>query len=639
MANGLGDDRFATISAISGLDIDDDGRALVQSDWDQDGDLDLWISNRNAPRLRFFRNDSPSSNRFVQLELVGNGNDTNRNGYGARVKVVLKSASDKSSSNVEPNQIVKTLRAGEGFVSQSSHWLHFGLGESAEIEHIYVTWPNKELTTEDFGAVPANGRFRLEQGSGLAKKSSARTGELAITPSATKVPPDDMRHRIPLIYPLNVSAMGFFGFDGSPHDIDFDPKQVTLINLWSTTCKPCMQELTEFARRADELKSAGVRVIALSVDALESGQTDVTTAAKEMADRLKIPFEVGMAPAAVIEELHLLHDALITLDRPMPMPSSFLINGKGQLDTIYKGPVDVDTLLDDSRVGQLDILARFQRSAAFPGRMIEDEIVNSALVKSQAMVHYKRAKQLIANQMLDAAAKEYELLMQYWPESGSIVNDAAVLMLMRGNITEATMYLTRAMELKPDDPEIRFNLARTFEKLAKRDEATKLMEQSVAKFPEHANSHFMLGFLKFRAKDFDGAKACFANAIEYSPRHSQALFSLANLLINTGDFVTAKKHLLTALEISPNEPVILVALGKVYIYEKNWSEAERLLRLAVRKQPLFAEAQYQLGLALAAQNKFSEAQLFFEATLRLDGNFPGAREALQRTLSNSVSKN
>jgi len=46
--------RFVNVSATTGLDLPDDGRGLALTDWDQDGDLDVWISNRTAPRLRFF---------------------------------------------------------------------------------------------------------------------------------------------------------------------------------------------------------------------------------------------------------------------------------------------------------------------------------------------------------------------------------------------------------------------------------------------------------------------------------------------------------------------------------------------------------------------------------------------------------
>ncbi|MGY8649035.1 MAG: hypothetical protein ACKVLL_16970, partial [Verrucomicrobiales bacterium] len=65
------DERFANISATSGIDLPDDGRALVATDWDHDGDLDVWISNRNAPRLRFFRNDVPSEHHHLTLRLQG----------------------------------------------------------------------------------------------------------------------------------------------------------------------------------------------------------------------------------------------------------------------------------------------------------------------------------------------------------------------------------------------------------------------------------------------------------------------------------------------------------------------------------------------------------------------------------------
>ena len=66
---------FANISAVSGLNYDDDGRALAVSDWDQDGDLDLWFLNRTGPRLRLMINQSDQrssqSNKFVAFQLQG----------------------------------------------------------------------------------------------------------------------------------------------------------------------------------------------------------------------------------------------------------------------------------------------------------------------------------------------------------------------------------------------------------------------------------------------------------------------------------------------------------------------------------------------------------------------------------------
>ena len=41
------------------------------TDWDADGDLDFWISNRNGPRIRFLKNDYRANHHFLALQLQG----------------------------------------------------------------------------------------------------------------------------------------------------------------------------------------------------------------------------------------------------------------------------------------------------------------------------------------------------------------------------------------------------------------------------------------------------------------------------------------------------------------------------------------------------------------------------------------
>lgn len=62
--------QFADASALSGLDFNDDGRALAVCDWNRDGKLDLWLRNRSAPRLRLMLNQSESQTS-LSLRLQG----------------------------------------------------------------------------------------------------------------------------------------------------------------------------------------------------------------------------------------------------------------------------------------------------------------------------------------------------------------------------------------------------------------------------------------------------------------------------------------------------------------------------------------------------------------------------------------
>ena len=96
----------------------DDGRALAVTDWDGDGDLDLWLSNRTGPRVKFLRNDIVDDNQSLTLSLQGVA--SNRDAIGARATVTVKTNGTARTSS-------QTVRAGESFLSQSSKTLTFGI--------------------------------------------------------------------------------------------------------------------------------------------------------------------------------------------------------------------------------------------------------------------------------------------------------------------------------------------------------------------------------------------------------------------------------------------------------------------------------------------------------------------------------
>ena len=83
--NTRGAGGFANVSGASGLDFVDDGRGLAVTDWDGDGDLDLWMTQRNGPRVRFIRNDVSAANRYVAFRLEGVA--CNRDAIGARIRL------------------------------------------------------------------------------------------------------------------------------------------------------------------------------------------------------------------------------------------------------------------------------------------------------------------------------------------------------------------------------------------------------------------------------------------------------------------------------------------------------------------------------------------------------------------------
>ena len=332
--------RFANISSVSGFDFPDDGRAVARTDWDHDGDLDFWVVNRNGPQVRFLRNDVPGGNHHLSIRLVGT--DCNRDAIGARVELVLEGSSE--------HKLVKTVRAGDGFLAQSSKWVHFGLGEATSIERLEVRWPGGDV--ERIRGVEVDGRYRIEQGRGEAETWPQAKRSVQLEPAELTPPASDEQLRAVSTGRLPVPAIGYETFDGRRLPIvgptgATSGKAPTLVVLWASWCRPCLLELREMASRSEEIHGSSLEVVLLSVDLLDKSSSVTRARLQGIVDKLELPFASGLASEQAIEKLQTVHDRLFDLHRPFPVPTSFLIDARGELVVLYRGRVSVDQLVRD----------------------------------------------------------------------------------------------------------------------------------------------------------------------------------------------------------------------------------------------------------------------------------------------------
>ena len=110
------------------------------------------------------------------LSLKLEGVTCNRDAIGAVVEVTVSGALP----------LVRSVRAGDLFLSQSSKWLHFGLGETGTVEKVTVRWPGGSAV-EVVEGVSAEGRYRIKQGSEAAERwegpGPVALGQAAASPS------------------------------------------------------------------------------------------------------------------------------------------------------------------------------------------------------------------------------------------------------------------------------------------------------------------------------------------------------------------------------------------------------------------------------------------------------------------------
>ena len=128
-----GDLTFTNVAREWGLAQPGFSNGAVYVDLDDDGALDLVVSNVQAP-ASVYRNRARErrENHFLQLRLRGAG--ANTAGIGARVVVRHDGAT----------QMLEQMPT-RGFQSSVDPRLHFGLGSSTRVDSLIVVWPDRRF--------------------------------------------------------------------------------------------------------------------------------------------------------------------------------------------------------------------------------------------------------------------------------------------------------------------------------------------------------------------------------------------------------------------------------------------------------------------------------------------------------------
>lgn len=122
--------KYREVSEQAGevFEITESSRGGACADLDNDGDLDIVVSNQDA-KPTFYENRTESSNHWVMIRLA----DTHGppQALGARVQLRI-------GEHIQ----MRDVASSAGYASQNDLRLHFGLGETDTIDELTVRWPD-----------------------------------------------------------------------------------------------------------------------------------------------------------------------------------------------------------------------------------------------------------------------------------------------------------------------------------------------------------------------------------------------------------------------------------------------------------------------------------------------------------------
>lgn len=211
---------------------------------------------------------------------------------------------------------------------------------------------------------------------------------------------------------------------------------------------------------------------------------------------------------------------------------------------------------------------------------------------AEAMVAYQRASEL------DPGLEEAQTNLV------SATYNLGITQAQADQVTAAEETFKQVIALDPSYAEAHFALGNLYLRQERWSEAISAYEEALsvrADFPEAGNNlaiaRYNQGMSLYQAGDKPGAIGALRDAVELDPNNVQALIGLGGVYYDQGLFAEAVTSYKQALAFDPSSAEARFGLGNVYLKQQDPAAAITQYQTALDLKPDFPEAQHNLAIA------------------------------------------
>lgn len=502
-------DRLGLVDAAPLLGLDDagDGRAAARIDIDFDGDDDLVLSQRTAPRLRIMRNGLADGSQGVAVQVEGTR--SNREAVGATVYASLAEAGEGSARRVH----ARSRSAGTGYLAQSSSWLRFHFGARGGARRtprvrLQVRWPGAGgQRLEDFGEVRMGRSFLLREGAGTpVEVTRPAPVDLEARAIAAPDPGEPLRVALPVFSSaasLEVRASSgrraeMFGLTSAgPRGVGRPAVAIVI----DSRDPGGLVRLGDLGALSADARRGSVPLFAVDVAGLLApGESDRLPFAETMLAASGWTGEVLAAEGEALAVLEEFFAWRLGRERPPALPWSFIFDPEGRIAHMRTAPWAAGQLGEDLALLLESADLRRVVAAPFGGRWLEPP----------GPVDLSGLQGRLEARGASAAARELGLARVQMSDglgSGDATLRLAVAQLRSGQLERAEESFRKALAAQPVSLEAQQGLALTLQAAGRISEGLAAWSAALALDPEDRMSLTNHALLAIRSGDLAAAAA------------------------------------------------------------------------------------------------------------------------------------
>jgi tetratricopeptide (TPR) repeat protein len=602
------DGTFSDVSGTVGVDFLEDGRAFALADFDHDGRLEVVLKNRNGPQMRILKNVMRELPPSIAFRLRGSGT-SNPDAIGAAVTVQTISGRQ-----------TRMLQAGSGFLSQHSKELLFGLGDAKGPMSAEIRWPSGRL--QALHDLQANHRMWVEEGIGVNRmepfKVPAGEQAAAFKTQETELLPTSVETW--LLAPVAAPDLSLPDLTGQVRTLAALRGKPVLLNFWTAESQNCLQDLEVFNRLHDRWRSQGLQLLAVNVDDPGDGETW-----QSLARERRLSFPLVRATDDVAGTYNILYRYLFDRHRDLSLPTSFLLNGVGEIVKVYQGPINAQQVEPDFQQIPQTAAARMAKALPFAGVIDDPDFRRNYL--SLGSVFFQHG-------YLDAAEASFQLALRDDASSAEALYGLGSVYLNQQKTSDARASFERAIRLSASYPETLPNAWNNLGLLSTREgrtaEAISCFQEALRLSPDHLIALENLGNAYRQQKRWDEARTTLQRAVEISPEDPEANYSLGMVFAQLGDTESAQKFLQQALRARPGYPEALNNLGILYLRTQQRDQAVASFEECIRAAPGFDQAYLNLARVYALEGALEKARAVLQELLKQHPDHALAKQMLEK---------